>query len=212
MKKKLLSAGVFLFGLLAGIGTPQLLTADTQTTSGGILSIWRYDDLPSDVAVPNGYQGFNWENATTYDYASYYSNYNNTMLPTLTATNVAYNTAGNTVVVTSASGNSFNFNGEYFSGWTVNNAETINTARTVTITGYNNSVLVGSFDVPLTLNAWTYSGNYGVLNGVTQVTIAGDGGRTFVMDTVPEPSTFLLVGVGTMVAGYIRSRKVTMEA
>lgn len=214
MKNKLLSTGVFLFGLLAGIGTPQLLTAATTatTTSDGIVSIWAYDDLPSSIAVPDGYQGFYWGSTATYDYASYYSNFNNTLLPTLTEGNYAFNLGGSTVVVTSASGNSFDFNGEYFSGWAVNDAETINTARTVTITGYNNSTLVGSFDVPLTLNEWTYSGKYGVLNGVTQVTIAGDSGRTFVMDTVPEPSTLLLVGVGTMVAGYVRSRKAAIEA
>jgi len=196
MKKVLmmLCAVMLVFGMV-GSASATVLTFDDFTTT-------------SYEAIPDGYGGFNWDNATTigvvngpihtpgsgYEHGAVSGNY--------TAFN--YNGASPSYIDLAGSG-TFTFNGAWFtSAWS---------NQTISFNGYNNGSLLytsSPFSINTSTPLWIELG----WSGIDRLAISNTGSQwamdNFTFDQsapVPEPSTMLLMGVGLIgLAGYGRKR------
>lgn len=170
-----------------------------------------FDDLPNTIDwIPNGYQGFNWNNfayvnpvgfglsGTGYDYG------------TVSSPNVAFNNAGNPASVSVASGQ-FDFKSAYLTGAWRNGLNILVEGFLGGVSKYSQTVTVNS------TSPTKFSFNY---LGIDNLRFTSSGGvnagygssnRQFALDNfeaapVPEPTTML----GSLVVGGFlvnRSRK-----
>ena len=135
-------------------------------------------------AVPLEYCGFNWgtdEFGVVSDsaYSSYH--YNNTY-GSPSGEYAAFNDRGKeNLVVTSISGNHFDFNGAYFSGWAQEDQCKEFTATSITINGYKDGDLVGT--VSMDLSAGQYDWLQADMDGINKLEFVSSGNNKFwIMD------------------------------
>ena len=189
------------------VGMPGLVRATTVT----------FDDLPnsgSNLVIPNGYGGLNWNNM-------YYLNpsigYSATgyMNGVVSPSNVAYNGYGSPADVLSVSSSSpFTFNSAYFTGaW--------NDGLQVQITGYRNGIQVDQTTVTVnTSGPLLVTLDWSNIDDLHFVSSGGTAhyqapGYQFVMDNfrynepaaVPEPSAMVLGLGGLGLLAVYRSRR-----
>ena len=159
--------------------------------------------------VPITYNGFNWAGSwEVADQNSYKSTYNNTY-NFASPTKAVYNDTGS-LVMTLTNGSSFNFESASFSTWAQNNAFQSFSATTLTITGYQDNVMVGS---PITFNL---KSNMFELQNINLLNIdevrfqANASGKWWLMDNftytnAPIPGAVWLLGTG--IVGLVAMRR-----
>ena len=155
-------------------------------TGLAVADVIYFDDITTSdfEAVPSEYCGFNWgtdEFGVVSDsaYSSYH--YNNTY-GSPSGEYAAFNDRGKeNLVVTSISGNYFDFNGAYFSGWAQENQCCEFTATSITVYGYRDEVLVGT--VSMDLSASQYDWLQADMAGINKLEFVSSGNNKFwIMD------------------------------
>ena len=155
-------------------------------TGLAVADIIYFDDITTGdfEAVPSEYCGFNWgtnEFGVVSDsaYSSYH--YNNTY-GSPSGEYAAFNDRGhNNLVITSISGNYFDFNGVSFSGWAQEDQFCEFTATSITVNGYRDEVLVGT--VSMDLSAGQYDWLQADMAGINKLEFVSSGNNKFwIMD------------------------------
>lgn len=176
-----------------------LLGACSAAASAGVIN---FDDLSGDFteAIANGYRGFNWENM---------GSIRSDALPgsgyeagTVSQANTAFNRDGGTVAISSASGESFNFVGAYFtSAWF---------EQEIAFEGYRNGELLfstaSSFVIDTVTPLWVQLG----WGGIDTLVIYNSSGTQWAMDDmmVPEPASPALFGAAALGLMFGRRRRI----
>jgi hypothetical protein len=179
-------------------------------------AVLTFDDISSDSQnpIPVGYGGFNWSNMNYLNSATYAFQNSGYVRGTVSGNYVAFNVFGNPgEVLTISSGDTFDFNSTYLTAaWNDNlNVNVLGFLNGLNI--YNQTVVV-SDDAPTLFNF-----NY---LGIDQLRFTSFGGtdagtpgngQQFAMDnftynaqTVPEPATIALIGLGFMGFGITRRK------
>ena len=155
-------------------------------TGLAVANIIYFDDVTTGdfEAVPLEYCGFNWgtdEFGVVSDiaYSSYH--YNNTY-GSPSGEYAVFNDRGHdNLVVTSVSGNYFDFNGAYFSGWAQEDQCKEFTATSITVYGYRDEVLAGT--VSMDLSASQYDWLQADMDGINKLKFVSSGNNKFwIMD------------------------------
>lgn len=187
------------------------VAAVTLSTSQAKAVVINFDDLSSGSPIPNGYQGFNWDNFYTLSGSQYVpSGYNN---GTVSNPNVAYNAYGFPASV-SINNSQFDFNSAYLtSAW--------NNGLNIVVEGFLNGVTKYSQTVTVdSTSATLFNFNFLGIDNLRFTSFGGinagyfGSGEHFALDNftynqsanVPEPVTIL----GTLTAagfGVILRRK-----
>lgn len=185
--------------------TTFMLSASAQVTA----AVLTFDDLFANSQksiVPEGYGGFDWNNATQVGVIA------NTVYPssgyahgTVSGANTAYNWVGHSPIYIDWMGTgTFNFKGAY---WT-----SVWQDQNLTFKGFTNSSLLyssNSYAINSQTPLWIE------LNwvGIDRLVIANTGSQwamdNFTFDTqpVPEPATLALMGLGLAGVGFARRRR-----
>ncbi|MEW6267231.1 MAG: VPLPA-CTERM sorting domain-containing protein [Thermodesulfobacteriota bacterium] len=181
------------------LGLALLMTLGLAGFAGA--AVIDFDDLVSENQVPSNYQGFNWsESWYVYDDTSYMYYYGNTYGST-SGENAVFNGGG--VMVSTVSGNTFNFLGAYFTGWASYNQSVWHTSESITVEGYYQGSLVGTASMNLSASQYDWL-NAGLM-GVDQLIFYSSGdSKWFLMDDftyntgapVPIPGAVWLLGSG----------------
>lgn len=163
-----------------------------------------FDDLPStigELAIANGYAGFNWDQFYVLDGIQFGAGYANGVV---SPSNVAYN--GYERPASFSSATAFTLNSLYITkAWNVGNTH---------IEGYSGASLLYSVDVSSTTTAPTFvSLNWGGLTSV-KFTTSGVGQTHSAIDNitinaVPEPETYAMMLAGLGILGFAARRKRT---
>ncbi|HUJ71865.1 MAG TPA: PEP-CTERM sorting domain-containing protein [Verrucomicrobiae bacterium] len=175
-----------------------------------------FDDLSDSTSgtfIANGYQGLNWTNffhlnAIFHSKDTVVSGYNYGMV---SASNVAFNGRGNPAEIDSQSSN-FNFLCAYLTGaW--------NSNLNIEVEGFSATTLLYDTTVVASATSPTlYAFNYLDIDRLTFNSFSGQNagfgefGEQFAMDNftfefVPEPSTLLLAGFGTLTLWPLLKRR-----
>ena len=155
-------------------------------TGLAVANIIYFDDITTGdfEAVPLEYCGFNWgtdEFGVVSDsaYSSYHYN-NNYGSPS--GEYAVFNDRGHdNLVVTSISGNYFDFNGAYFSGWAQEDQCKEFTATSITVYGYRDEVLAGT--VSMDLSAGQYDWLQADMDGINKLKfVSSENNKFWIMD------------------------------
>jgi len=176
-----------------------------------------FDDLPDvggNIPIPDGYQGFNWNNFFALNAVNYGLNPSGYLNGLVSPNNVAFNGFGNpAAVIVSALSGTFDFNSVYLTGvW--------NDGLNITVEGYLGGVLQNTQTVVVDTTAPTqFTFNYLGIDelvftsfGGTNVGFGGEGTQ-FAMDNlevnavVPEPLTMLGAGAAVAFGAAFKRRK-----
>lgn len=169
-----------------------------------------FDNQVNGSPVSSGYAGLNWNGSI---YALNQSSYgNSSIFPS--ASTAVYNGYG--IQTVTISGGLFDLNGAYFTGWAANGQAVSYTSTNVTLTGYLAGVNMGSVTSALVANAFTWvAADFGTIDSFT-ITNNGNGSQWWLMDnltinearnSVPEPGSLALLGLGLGAMAVLRRRK-----
>ncbi|PYJ61195.1 MAG: PEP-CTERM sorting domain-containing protein [Verrucomicrobia bacterium] len=169
---------------------------------GNAMAVITFDDLPG-FAVPNGYQGFNWNGFFAIDGDNPANNASGYHAGVVSPHNVAFNGFGNPAIV---SDTLFNLNSGYFTAAWNDNLQVQVIGRLLGVDVYNNTYVL-SATAP-TFIAFNYLGidevKFISSGGTHHSGYSGGSGEIFAMDNldisaVPEPSTWY-AGIGVSMA------------
>jgi len=155
-------------------------------TGLAVADVISFDDISTSdfEAVPLEYCGFNWgtnEFGVVSDsaYSSYH--YNNTY-GSPSGKHAAFNSLGDgNLIVTSISGDYFDFNGADFSGWAQKDQCCEFTATSITVYGYRDEVLVGTVSMDLATNQYDWL--KADMDGINKLEFVSSGNNKFwIMD------------------------------
>ena len=175
-------------------------------------AIINFDDLGNNDPIPLGYQGFEWENARSFQGTTSTAGFFNGVV---SPNNVAYTIFSFDLVLSRVnSGELFDFNSAYFTAGWRNNLD-------VTITGLLNSIVTESLSFSISIDSPTFiEANFlgidqliiGSSGGIRAPNVTGDGTQVVIDDitynaapAIPEPSTILLMSLG--LAGILACRR-----
>jgi len=166
---------------------------------GNARAVITFDDLPQ-FAVPNGYQGFNWNNFFAVAGDDPAVNPSGYQAAVVSPHNVAFNGFGNPAIVSDS--HLFNLNSGYFTAAWKDNLQVQVIGRLLGLDVYNNTYVLSTTSP--TFIAFNYLG----IDEVKFVSSGGThhfgSGEEFAMDNldisaVPEPSTWY-AGIGVSMA------------
>ena len=184
-------------------------------TGLAVADVIYFDDITTGdfEAVPLEYCGFNWgtnEFGVVSDsaYSSYH--YNNTY-GSPSGEYAAFNDRGhNNLVITSISGNYFDFNGVSFSGWAQENLCYEFTATSITVNGYRDEILVGT--VSMDLSASQYDWLQADMAGINKLEFVSSGNNKFwIMDDFTFNENILADTIAPTVAVTFPTKGATYE-
>jgi len=187
IKFKILCIGITLIGAAATGNAQGLLT---------------FDDLTAGPPLPNGYGGLNWQNFGVEDGLAMPATYGyHTGM--ISPSNVAFNRLGQPASIT-VSGGLFDLDSAYLTA-----ALNFDTPLDIEVQGFVGTTLL--YDNTYIVNRSAPS----LINfdyvGVNKVTFISSPAQEFAMDNltfaVPEPSTYALVSVATVLGGFHVWRK-----
>jgi len=193
---------VFGFSLATG-----LILISAAAANATVLTFDSFTDFIG--VIPGGYGGFDWSNFDYADGADYPpAGYHNGVV---SPKYVAFNGFGQMASISRSS--SFDFDGAYLTGaW--------NDGLNIDVKGYNGAALL--YDATVVVDSlgptffnFNYLGvtelDFNSFGGVNHGYLPDSGGTNFVLDnftyTVPEPSTFLLLGSGLSGLAILRRRR-----
>jgi hypothetical protein len=184
----------------------------------GRADVVTFDDLPGNYfGIPAGYAGYNWNNFGSVNSVTTAYQQSGFATGMVSPTNVAYNIAGATATITSATpGGVFSLTSGFFTGVWEN-------GLTITAVGSKNGMAVGS---PVVFEVNTIGPTFETFNfqNVDTVTFtvspgtvnpnSGGIGTEFAVDNVslsaanaPEPTSLTLLGLGAVCTGVCSWRR-----
>ncbi|MBI5644125.1 MAG: PEP-CTERM sorting domain-containing protein [Deltaproteobacteria bacterium] len=158
------------------------------------------------------YGGFTWDSNYYIVTQDYYNSLYGNSSTFVSGNEAAFNGYG--VLTVTTTGSPVDLTGAWFQGWGYSNSAYSATATSVTVEGFLGATSVGTASMSLSPSSFSYlSFNFG--SPVDKFTVtSSSSGNWWLMDdlsynanSVPEPSTLILLGSGMAGLGLMRLRK-----